>query len=877
MRNVFAVQFKRSIRILLSNIKQFLSIIFIIGIAVTLFVGLQANYNSLDLRVNDMYERGKMASIWANYTFVTEDLKDKEEIRNLLKYDVEVSERLMLSGKIESSTSQIALSDNYPTISKPSSLYKKSTDGKNTYIETTIPFENASNFFIVDKTTARNYETQSGKTIDIGSELKITTDISSYSGIFVELLKGSYEKLQEKDPNKVIFIDKMLEDLLVSVDSFFKKNQEITISAKVTAFMTHPENIASTSSDTPINLLSKATFFNSFYDILYEHLKESYPDLEKTNFNDLTFLIPSFNNQYLFRIEDKAKIPEAIDVIREYYNNKEYGDNSVVGKLIFLTDISTLPSNISIQNDISQAAALSYVFPIVFLVVAILIVITTITQLILKDRTQIGTLKAIGCSNAEIYFGYASITLSLGFIGSLIGCLLGPAILPYIMNIKYALLYALDPIYYYFPWLIAFAVTFGILLLIAGITYLIIKKQLKAMPTECMKPVSPNIQSRSLKPKTKVMKYTSLKIAVRNMRVYFTKSIMVIIGVMGCTALLVCGFGIDDTINFGIEHDLERYYSADIMVTYTASTSSPRQDILDAPEIGDKIEKFYDVGYLPCTMRSETSGVYNNTLFLAEQKVFEEKVLTADFPINTVAIPQDKAEVLNIKENDYIYISILGKDYKKQVSLIYDTFSMHSIFVHAEDTIEPLTDFLDYRTSGYVFLKDEYKNNYEEVTTAISEINGISAAISNVGMRNKIAGYVSGVTTMTLAVKIFAILLAIICLANLALLNFTERTREIATLKVLGFSNPEIARSLIYETLFLTIVGTALGLALGLPMEYLVLSVNENALVSFIYFIGIPTYVISSIISIGTALCVNLALSMSIRKIKMVESLKSVE
>lgn len=125
MRNVFAVQFKRSIRILLSNIKQFLSIIFIIGIAVTLFVGLQANYNSLDLRVNDMYERGKMASIWANYTFVTEDLKDKEEIRNLLKYDVEVSERLMLSGKIESSTSQIALSDNYPTISKPSSLYKK--------------------------------------------------------------------------------------------------------------------------------------------------------------------------------------------------------------------------------------------------------------------------------------------------------------------------------------------------------------------------------------------------------------------------------------------------------------------------------------------------------------------------------------------------------------------------------------------------------------------------------------------------------------------------------------------------------------------------------------------------------------------------------
>ncbi|MEG0528765.1 MAG: FtsX-like permease family protein [Bacilli bacterium] len=247
------------------------------------------------------------------------------------------------------------------------------------------------------------------------------------------------------------------------------------------------------------------------------------------------------------------------------------------------------------------------------------------------------------------------------------------------------------------------------------------------------------------------------------------------------------------------------------------------------------------------------------------------------FPLESIAISADKAKSLKLKTGDSVDVNILGKTYAKKVSVIYESFSMHNVFAHIEDVNVPFTDFKDYKSIGFVYLKNEVKDTQKEVAEYFSTLNGISSSSSSHATREKIAGYVGGVTTMTLAIKIFAILLAVICLINLALLNFTERSREIATLKVLGFSRSEIARSLLYETLFLTIVGTIIGLLLGMPMEYLVLSINENNMVSFIYYIGTVTYVVSAAISIGTAFIINLILSLSTNKIKMVESLKSVE
>ena len=130
---------------------------------------------------------------------------------------------------------------------------------------------------------------------------------------------------------------------------------------------------------------------------------------------------------------------------------------------------------------------------------------------------------------------------------------------------------------------------------------------------------------------------------------------------------------------------------------------------------------------------------------------------------------------------------------------------------------------------------------------------------------------------MTLAVKVFAILLAIVVLYNLSLLNYKERARDIATMKVLGFSRFEISSSLLIESLTLTIIGVTLGMFLGFPMEILVLIVNQTPLVEFLYAVFPLSYFLAIIITLGTSLVVNLFLTLKIKKIKMVESLKSIE
>ena len=141
----------------------------------------------------------------------------------------------------------------------------------------------------------------------------------------------------------------------------------------------------------------------------------------------------------------------------------------------------------------------------------------------------------------------------------------------------------------------------------------------------------------------------------------------------------------------------------------------------------------------------------------------------------------------------------------------------------------------------------------------------------------KIEGYMSSIKTMTNTVKVFAILLAIVVLLNLGILNFNERIREIATLKVIGFNRISIAKSLIYEMMILVLIGSLLGLTIGLPFEIMVLSTNETAIASWNYYVSGLTYFISIIISLVTALFVTTGLSLKIKHVSMTESLKSVE
>ena len=211
------------------------------------------------------------------------------------------------------------------------------------------------------------------------------------------------------------------------------------------------------------------------------------------------------------------------------------------------------------------------------------------------------------------------------------------------------------------------------------------------------------------------------------------------------------------------------------------------------------------------------------------------------------------------------------------VDKIFYTFANNSLFVYQET----LPELSKTSLNAWVNLKTDSKGNAirdkEEIRKDLLALDGVSSLVSREDNAKRISSYMTSIRSMTNTIKFFAILLAVVVLINLAILNFEERSRDIATLRVLGFSRFEISRSLVYEVMILTIIGALLGLLLGYPLEYLVLSTNITPLISWIYIIYWYSFVIGFLLSVVTAFVVNIIISNRVNKVLMAESLKSVE
>ena len=895
-RSVYSMLAKKSLRDLVSNIKQFISIVFIIALAVTLFVGLQANYISLDTRVDNFYMQGNVASYFMTYTMV--DDNEEKAINDLMPFDVDTNKRLSISAKLEGKSLNITVSDTYPTVSKAYELLKDGTDNDHLYQFDKMSPDDEEDYFILDKSmftflnqdpSRENFEDK----YKIGDIIELGISISSYQSTILDNFDGLFssfkDTMSEEEYSKVSTI------LKTFIEDYFENNPTITIKTQFTNYMLHPENIAADNTSTPLSLMGRKTFLRCLDPVIDDaisSLRQALIDGQAEQVEAITYYLNKFglsllnsSNQLLLRVENERYMEDAKRLLDNYFNTKVYEEGQLLNRMIYMTDLNNLPSNLTVANDIEQAYDLSITFPMIFLLVAVLIVITTISQLIIKERQQIGTFKALGLSKFEILSHYLMTTLSISLFGIIFGIFFGPWLLPKIMDIKYNILYSITVTQYSIPWLVSILTGIVILAVVGFITWYIVNKELKGSPVETMRPAVPKIKftgKNAAKPKQ--TKFMSLKVALRNIKVYFTKSIMVIIGICGCTGLLVCGFGIDNTLDYGINHDMTTYFNYDIMATYSNYTENNHDIILNDSQFDGVFneERCYGLTILPSTYYINEGTSFSNTSYIVPEKAFNDGTFKLEFPNNTVAIAKSNADNLGIKEGEVISFKILNTEFKRTVGLIYDDFSMKSIFIHAEDDVDGniIAEMkAKYTTSSYFNLNgDPSKEEIDKVVEQIKQMDiGVATCISLEQTKTKIADLVSSVKLMTMAIKVFAILLAVVCLINLALLNFKERTREIATMKVLGFSLPEIARSLIYEVLILTVVGSCLGLCIGYPLLYLILSINQNNYVSFLYYIAPISYILGVVLAVVTSLAVNILLSFFINKVPMVESLKSVE
>ena len=809
----------------------------------TLFVGLLSNAESLSSRVNSFYEAGDLPSLWVITKTHETNLGDTLKDFNILDEKDRVDSRFQITGRLNSHSVYGAITSSMPILSHP--------------IEITGDQSRGDSFFFVDKSLAEDSKSN-GENIEAGKDCTLTYSISSYIDGYSSIIDDLYSSYSS------YFIDEEKKEDL--------KAGEIKIKATVTGIMTYPENVQSSKYYSSTYLMSKAVFNKGIHDSLLQFFTvegrdaiEDYLGLDI----DASPTHESFpqDNEYLIALDDSSTLESKKEKISGFFSSRSLYSNNLAS----LLDRSMNPWSATVETEVLEARQLTFVFPIVFFLVAVLVILTTLSQIILKERTQIGTMKALGLSKVEIYFHYLSLTFALVLIGSLIGFIAGPLIIPSIMGMKYGILYTLPArSLFLFPFWQAFTAFFAFEAVAMLACVLAIHKEISLTPAQSMRDEVISFRAKSKENgKRKTPLSLSARMAFRNIRVNKLKSAMVVVGVFGCTALLLCGFGIENTLDHGIDNDLNLFYSSSLTLTYTAS----RKEASDLPSFFSNGEIIDVDEYESSTINASFAGKSMSTtlrLFHDDHRYFKAELSDK----GEVTISKKLTEEMGVKEGDTLSFELGKGKIEAKVGKVIEAFATNGVFGYLSDPLFEIST--PAYTGAWVKVKDGVSTEMVK-KTLLEKCSYIASARTQDDTKEQINSVMNGIRIMTNAVKIFAILLALVVLYNLALLNFRQRSRDIATLKVLGFSKVEIALSLILETLSLTALGIFLGFFAGYPFMYAVLFVNRVPLVKFMYTIFPVSYLYAFLITFVASLLVNIYLSALTGKVKMVESLKSVE
>ncbi len=649
-----------------------------------------------------------------------------------------------------------------------------------------------------------------------------------------------------------------LKDDMVFVDKNFLKNNHyeigqkmpvqlpfagnaLTIYLEISGSMTHPES------------LENSNYNPAFVYVGITALKEAILEAINQPFLSLDYveeMLVDYYNQFLIAA-DAGFFKEAKDSFEDKEN------------FVYSLERSDLPSNMTVDADVNQAKMLIYIFPVIFYLVAVLIILTSISQLINRESKNIGLLKALGFSKREILFHYMKIFIMLGLIGSVLGMILGPLIVPNVMGKKYNLLYQLPTISLTFFRVEYLLSVVFLMIIIVLVSIFACYSSMGMVPAASLRGDNAVPMKISILNKLKWMKKIPLSIlmAFRNMKRKISRTLMVILGVLGCSALLVCGFGIEDTIHYGIDLELEELIPYDVSVSYSNLVS--RESDIKAVEGVSSVDE-----YAKYSISIEKDSTIRSYVYLLPEK---SEVFKVSYGIDDCLISSKVAEEIGAKVGDQIRFLYQNNHYEVTITQIVDFCISQGIFLSKNR----FTD-IPFLPSGS-WIKTTTESSHEVVSQEIEKIDSILSATTIEAMRIHAEDVIASIKVMTWTIKIFAILLALVVIYNLALLNFKERIKDIATLKVLGFSKFEIASSLIIEILFLTFVGAIIGLFLGYPLLVAVLSINENPLLSYIYHINFASYLWTVLITCGSSFIINLIFAFLTNKVQMVESLKSVE
>lgn len=549
----------------------------------------------------------------------------------------------------------------------------------------------------------------------------------------------------------------------------------------------------------------------------------------------------------------------------------------------YVQDRNSLSGYANVESDADCIEAIGNAFPIVFLVVAILISLTTITRMIEENRGLIGTYKALGFTDREIRRKYLIYALSASFLGGILGDLCGFIVLPEIIFIFFRIMYL-------FPeYLLKFEYWYGLggivlfMLGVAGATGYACHTELKQMPAILMRPKAPRSGSRVLLEYiTPLWKHLSFlnKVTARNLFRYKKRLFMTVSGIMGCTALLVCGFAIKDTVTDLMPRQYNHVYCYDVIAAASAEDNEKLLSYLMKEEM---VADFLNVQIDSVKLKNQEGKEQKIQLIVVPQDaVFsayiqlentkdEEVVLNDD----GIFVTQNAAELLNIKENETVFLQNLKLVQKEtQISVIVRNYLGNAIYM-TQKVYEEL--FGTYEPNGALIHLSEACTDELAFADELGRKDGMISSVSTEELRRDFSKAFVLMNMIVYVILILAAGLAFVVLFTLSATNISERVRELATIKVLGFYDREVHLYVNKETLILTGIGIVFGLPLGNVLGHCLTWVLRLPSIYFAVSIHPVSYLISALISFGFALLVNLITDQTLNGVDPVEALKSVE
>lgn len=544
----------------------------------------------------------------------------------------------------------------------------------------------------------------------------------------------------------------------------------------------------------------------------------------------------------------------------------------------------------SYSQDTDNVAKLGDVFPIVFFVIATLISLTTMTRMVEEERTQIGTFKALGYTNKQISMKYIIYAFFASVIGGTIGMIIGFKTLPLIIITMYQMMYIpMDLI-------IEFNIKYAIIGLgtmtfcILGATIYTVKKELKLTPSELMRPKAPKAGKRVFLEKIKFI-WNNLsftyKVTIRNMFRYKKRFLMTVIGIAGCTALIVAGYGLKDSITGMMEFQYSGVYSYDLMVTLKDTlTKEEIKELESKMKNKDEIQKTVGV-YIEAAnginegikkelqiIVEKEKGSLNGIINLADRKTKE--ILELDD--NTIFITDKLADLLKVKVGDEIVLEDSEKEeYKVKVGKIVENYIYHYVYM-SESLYEKTYGKEENVNVEYVQYKEKYDTvKEEEISKELLNDAKTSTVILTSESRKSMDDAVSAMNIVVYILIVSAGILAFVVLYNLSNINISERIRELATIKVLGFYDKEVYDYITREIIFLTIIGIIFGLIFGYILTSFILGTCEIEVLRFKKVVKPVSYIYGILITTLFSIIVNIVTYFSLKKVDMIESLKSVE